>query len=59
MLENIMVKLGYSYERYLVTDFAIDTIETWQLAWPTGVFLNSHQGNYDVHIVALSLIYKF
>lgn len=59
MLENVAMKLGYNYERYLETDFSIDTIDPWEAAWPGGVFLNSHQGSYDVHIVALSLIYKF
>ena len=58
-MENVTVRLRYQYERYMVEDFAFEYIDPWQPAWNTSLFLNSTQSDYHVHIIGLSLIYKF
>ena len=58
-MENLTAKLSYQYEKYLVEDFAFETIQPWQTAWPQSVFLDATQGDVDAHIAGLSLSYKF
>lgn len=68
-VENLILRLSYSYERYMAKDYAIDGISVWQpiITDQNNYILNSNQyvflgwtpGNYDAHIVGLSLTYKF
>ncbi len=57
--ENLSTRLRYSYERYMVDDFAFEFIQPWQSVWFNSTFMDATQGDYAVHVMALSLIYKF
>jgi len=69
LVENLTLRLNYSYERYLAKDYAIDGLSVWQpiVTDVNNYVLNSNQyvflgwspENYDAHTVGLSLTYKF
>ncbi|HSM12418.1 MAG TPA: MtrB/PioB family decaheme-associated outer membrane protein [Lysobacter sp.] len=57
MRPNTALRLGYWYERYHSTDWSIDGIEPNQLA--NVILLGETSPDYKVHVVSLSLIYRF
>ena len=57
MRPNTALRLGYWYERYHSTDWSVDGVEPDQLA--NVILLGETSPDYKVHVVSLSLIYRF
>lgn len=57
MRENTALRLGYWYERYHSTDWAVDGIVPNTLA--NVILLGESSPDYKVHVVSLSVIHRF
>ena len=57
MSTKTALRLGYWYERYHSTDWSVDGVEPNQLA--NVILLGETSPDYKVHVVSLSLIYRF
>ncbi len=71
LTQNWILKLGYQYERYTEKDFTTDGINPALASTPLpagvpmsqadarSIILGAQHPNYEAHIVAMSLIYRF
>jgi len=66
LTRNLSAKLGYTYERYIREDWAIEDIQPYMGDLPANltraaldVFLGADVPNYEAHIFELALRYKF